>query len=227
MDVRVEKKSVGVWSGNEMIRSVHNLNSLSIWETQNAVHDWGLIIVPGRLLCCTKTDTMLMTRKWTKMALPMRLPLLLQIRVFVLPSVHFVHSATGVECVTSPPFYSGTMKPQSWFSHWQLMSVCALHLGANTHIPQLYESIAGVTAGPQSIQQALHCRHSNTTQATVIVSSFDSCFDCAFQRGAAPSKPSEGKRFLSRTDEWVCTRLIFQQDRRGTGRGRISCCQVK
>lgn len=56
------------------------------------------------------------------------------------------------------------------------------------HPSRLSESVADIAAGPQSLQRAFHSRHSSATQATVIVSSFDSRFDCASQRGAPPSK---------------------------------------
>lgn len=62
------------------------------------------------------------------------------------------------------------------------------------HPSRLSESVADIAAGPQSLQRAFHSRHSSATQATVIVSSFDSRFDCASQRGAPPSKPSAEKR---------------------------------
>lgn len=81
---------------------------------------------------------------------------------------------------------------------WCCPPSCWPHLNINLFNP-LGSLVAAVSQlAHKEDNEFFNCRHSSATQASVIVSSFDSLFDCVSQRGAAPSKPSGEKRLCYR-----------------------------
>lgn len=167
-------------------------------ETQTVLLDWKRIIVPALShqpsnyrLCCTKTGIMLITGNKQRCA-PDVVGTLKGKWHHALPWMLF-RPPSSTECRRCEVFRSSIFvacqyEAPGWC--FPLRADVCLHATPQHQPPHPSECLAGAAAGPQSIQRAFHCRHSSTTQATVIVSSFDSHFDCASHRGTAPSKPS-------------------------------------